>query len=576
MYAQEFDKDRIFEMAGVELQSDEPLLTPEQTQQFIDEEEKSEGWGDNPIVRALVIAAVIGVGGGGLFLLSGLGRGGNPPKLANDESEAAQQELLARITQLEQQNSELKAERAIGGLSDEPSKVSDAPSNTDEAEVLDNDDLQREQPDTIATKPESVPVPGPRQTALPPPPPPIQPVYQAPRLSPGPLVQQVPEIVPVADSVVVTPPVVEPVAELPPQFTAPAEPISPSVSAPVPEEPDTPPTQMPFIPEDIEPVQVAVDFKAPVTKQVLTGTEARIQLERELSWEEGRSQDRRILAELLEPLLFGDGTTWLEPGTRLVLANQGITGRHGEVQLDVIAYQHGGREHVVEAGAFVVQAANGDMVVARKHGGRTLGDDITDIVVDAAVEEAQELIEDSVGGIGGEILSSALERNKAILEPSVERPTRYVLERDAELTLEVNQPIEVTVEPEVVKVAEIPESPASQIAVTEPPEDLAADFAAAAPQVRVLEPAMAAGREQDPPTLAEPQADVLQQEQELPTLEHLIATIPDRDRGTESVVVQNEINEVFSSQTAPRISERSVSPTAPAQPCDRTTIPGTL
>ena len=570
MFSQDFDKDRIFEEAGVHLPSDKPLLSVDQTQAFIEEEEKSEGWGDNPIVRAIVLAGFVGTGFGLLLLFLGFGKGGSEPKFVEDETDTAQQELLARIQKLEQQNSELRAEQALLEPSKELPDLPDIPQHGEEAETVE-DPSEDEPPEANTLAREPIADPGPRPVT--PPPPPREPIvfednsWRASR----PVVQQVPEVVRAADPIVVTPPVIEPMAELPPQFSASFEPISPSVPAPKKYQEELAST--PSITEDIAPVMVAAEFKAPNTKQVLTGTAARIQLERELSWEEGQSRERRVLAHLLEPLLFGDGTPWLEQSTTLVLGDRGVTS-FGEVQLELIAYQHGGREHPVDSGGFVVQALDGDVVVAHKQGGRTVGDNVQNILVDAAVEEAQEFIEESVGGIGGEILNAALVRNKAILEPSGERPTRYFLERETELSLVANKAVEVLDEPDVVQAVEISAPPPPGARTTQLHHASVVEIPAVAPKLGVVEPTKTTGHEQTPRTLAELQAGVLEREQELPTLEHLLQTMPDRDRGSQPVVIEKQSNEVLSPLT-PRVSDDTIR-FSPTHPCDRTTIPVTF
>lgn len=567
MFSQDFDKDRIFEEAGVHLPSDTPLLSVDQTQAFIEEEQKSEGWGDNPSARAIVLAGLVGTGLGILLLFLGFGKGGGEPKVVEDETDTTQQELFARIQKLEQQNSELRAKQALSEPSKESSDLPDIPPHGEEAETVE-DTSGDEPPDASTLAREPIADPGPRPVT--PPPPPI--VFEDhSRRASRPVVQKVPEVAQAADPIVVPPPVVEPIAELPPQFSASSEPISPSV--PAPKEPQEKLASTPVITEDTASVVVAADFNPPVTKQVLTGTAARIQLDRDLSWKEGQSRERRVLAHLLEPLLFGDGTPWLEQGTALVLSDRGVTS-FGEVQLELIAYQHGGREHPVDSGAFVVQALDGGVVVAHKQGGRTVGDDIQDILVDAAVEEAQELIEGSVGGIGGEILNAALARNKAIIEPSGERPTRYFLERETELSLVANKAVEVSDEPDIVQTVEISAPPSPEVRTTELHHASVVEIPAAAPKFGVVEPTKTTGREQKPRTLAELQAGVLEREQELPTLEHLLQTMPDRDRGSQPVVIEKQSNEILSPIT-PRVSDDTIR-FSPTHPCDRTTIPITF
>ena len=198
-----------------------------------------------------------------------------------------------------------------------------------------------------------------------------------------------------------------------------------------------------------------------------------------------------------------------------MLKNRGLT-RDGVALLDVVAYQDQEHEQSLPEDALVVATEDGGPVIAQKQSGSSgLANAVGDVIVDVALEEAQNLIKDSAGSLGSEIFNAALDRTKANRNSQPTVQEQYVLDKDSNLTVEVTRPIEIVVEsPDIV------EAVAPNV-VAEPHHEIEHPT-----EVAVIAP---------PPMVATPiTAPPPGEQQALPTLEQLQAGVLNRDRGTYS------------------------------------------
>ena len=387
MYSQEFDKEQSAAEIGLTL----PALTigdvieehwSEEDQQQFEQLNDERRWGDHPVKRALALAVVFGgLGFMGMLLLRP--QSSSQQQIAQDSQKNY---LLEENQKLKEQNAELKAEQALNKQLELPSSEA-ADSKQDE---IRDSKLQDETAVKTPPHPElSVPPPVvSRQAPLPLEriPVPTRPIFQASTPLPAPPRFSRPSI-----------PTPVPVPAVPQE----ARPLPPAVSPPtmVAEAPKADPPQeliqeekpeevlVAGLPTSPQPIARALPDPAPV-KTVLTGTRAVIRLDRKIEWSNGRRPSGAITARLTEPLKDGGGSSFLESGTRLVLSDQGLT-KDGEVHLDVVAYQHQGKEKAFPSDALVITTEDGSPVIAHKQGNRQiLTADAGDIIFDASVEEA--------------------------------------------------------------------------------------------------------------------------------------------------------------------------------------------
>jgi hypothetical protein len=206
------------------------------------------------------------------------------------------------------------------------------------------------------------------------------------------------------------------------------------------------------------------------TATLLTGTQAKAQLETPLIWAETTATSSpQILVQLTEPLLTPDETIGLPAGTQLV-AQVLTVDESGLVQLSVTAYRQAGADIPLPDGAIQLLGPGDTPLMAQKQ--YDPGPDIArmdfNIATMSGLVRAAELLNQPksstvitntggstitqdtgepnilagvLEGAFGELSEQMAERNQKALEDILNRPTVWYLPPGAEVEVYINQTV---------------------------------------------------------------------------------------------------------------------------------------